>query len=235
MRGVYMRASATPSFVSSHNKLRMLPQWFFSEAASSSVWRCGADSSKPAPSIESHQITEEPSTAVSDAAVTIGGLTMREMVDAPQPINDSDGSYTAMLEQATGVEAVEGTASFVTAEGEDSPGTEKSPGAAEQQASTGRKSAEIVDKGDMRNVPVSPSGTALLAHYEEQDDQDDDDEEDFESVGTPYTGTPYSGLDTTRTVGAQSLAFMEGGQRYHHRPEARFVPDVRLPALYVLP
>ena len=187
-----------------------------------------AEGSKTAASIESHRFCDEPSTAVSDAAVTIGGLTMRQMVDTPQPIDSDEGSYTAALGQATGVEAVEGTASFVTADDEDSPGTGNEAEVGYDSVSH-QKPADVDGKSAVQNGPISASGTALLAHYEEVDmgeNDEEDDAEDFESVGTPYTG-----LDTTRTVGAQSLAFMEGGQRYHHRPEAHFVPEVLLPAL----
>lgn len=179
-----------------------------------------AEASKTtAASIESHNITEGPSTAVSDAAVTIGGLTMRGIVDQPHPIDPEGGetSYTAALEMATGVEAVEGAASFVTADDGESPGNENEADV-DLDPTT---SAEMSRKGEVHPTHMSPSGTALLAHFEELDDEDEYD-----------VGTPHTGFDTGRTVGPQSLAFMEGGQRYCHQAQARFVLEIQFSMLY---
>lgn len=185
-----------------------------------------AEESKTVTSVESHQITEEPSSAVSDAAVTIGGLTVREVVDEPQPYlespRDNEASYTAALQLATGVEEVEASESFCTVEEEeDMMGSANDADVGFVPTRT-KALTDVAGKGDVPSGLMTSSGTGLIAHYHELANEVSDDD-DLESVGTPYTG-----LDTTRTVGAQSLAFMEGGERYHHHPQARYVPEVCL-------
>lgn len=200
--------------------------------------------------IQSHQIEEENSGAVSDATVTLDGLTMREIVDdtkpAPTVTEAEEMSFTTALGLADGVEAVEGSGSFATADTTSTvDANDASPGISEQDqeskpepeaasAAEGGSEGAAEDDGaytsadasmSMKrfipdgNVSTTASGRDLLSARAATEGGDDDADE-FESVGTPYTG-----MDTTRTVGAQSLAFMEGGQRHNHNPQALYVPD----------
>jgi hypothetical protein len=207
---------------------------------------CSAEPSKTtAESIASYQIQEEPSfheepsTAVSDAAVTIGGVTEGGQVDEPHPIDPEleDRSYTTALQLATGVEEVEGaSASFMTAEDEAAASNENEMGKAEASQSEVCQEAASADVGNAGEPPVEetpPPETVAEAEVPDQyhEVQEAAEEEMYASAGASNTGmdtTSNTVMDTTGTVGAQSLAFLNGAGRYTHRPEARFVPDVRL-------